>query len=217
MPRTARVVFAGVALHIVQRGVNRARVFFRERDYADYLSLLMSAARQSGCSIHAYCLMPNHVHLLATPDSPRSCAAMMKRLNQRYGQRINAGAARTGTLWEGRFYSGLVDTERYALACYRYIELNPVRAALAGTPRDYRWSSYRCNAEGRFDPLVSHHFSYVALEPDADGRRLAYRQLFDTALEPSVIDDIRRATRGGYRVGEQRPRRGRRRRGAGSS
>jgi putative transposase len=197
-------------MHLVQRGVNRERVFFRERDYADYLGLLTLAARQSGCSIHAFCLMPNHVHLLVTPGHSASCAALMKQVNQRYGQRLNHSKARTGTLWEGRSYSALVDTERYALACYRYIELNPVRAMMVSAPRDYRWSSYRSNAEGRFDPLVTRHLSYLALEADSERRCSLYRSLFDTALEQSVIDEIRKATRGGYRVGEQRPKRGRR-------
>jgi putative transposase len=142
---------------------------------------------------------------------------MMKQVNQRYGQWRNHAAARTGTLWEGRFYSALIDTERYALACYRYVELNPVRAALAGTPRDYRWSSYRCNAEGRFDPVVSQHFTYTSLDASPERRRAAYQELFAFALEQSVIDEIRKATRGGYRVGERRPRRGRRPRGANTS
>jgi putative transposase len=197
-------------MHVVQRGVNREPCFFRERDYADYLALLAAAGRQWSCSIHAYCLMTNHVHLLVTPHHASACARMMKQVNQRYGQRLNSSKARTGTLWEGRFYSALVDTERYALACYRYIELNPVRAVMVSTPRDYRWSSYRSNAEGRFDPLVTPHLSYLALEAGSERRCSLYRSLFDTALEQSVIDEIRKATRGGYRVGEQRPKRGRR-------
>lgn len=197
-------------MHLVQRGVNREPCFFRERDYADYLALLAAAGRQSSCSIHAYCLMTNHVHLLVTPHHASACARMMKQVNQCYGQRLNNSKARTGTLWEGRFHSALIDTERYALACYRYIELNPVRAMMVSSPRDYRWSSYRSNAEGRFDPLLTRHPSYLALEAESERRCSLYRSLFDTALEQSVIDEIRKATRGGYRIGEQRPKRGRR-------
>lgn len=209
MPRGPRLVLPDVPLHLVQRGVNRQPCFFAPRDYADYLRLLSVFADQYGCVVHAYCLMTNHVHLLLTPRDPGACARMMKQLNQCYVQRLNKAVGRTGTLWEGRFHSSVVATERYVLTCYRYIELNPERAGLVGHARDYQWSSYRANAEGEENPLVSVHSTYQALGDTSTGRTAAYRALFDLALSDTDAEAIRKATRGGYRIGEERRRRGR--------
>ena len=210
MPRGPRLVLPGVALHLVQRGVNRQPCFFAPRDYADYLRLLAVFAAESGCALHAYCLMTNHVHLLLTPHHAGACARMMKQLNQRYVQRLNNAAGRSGTLWQGRFHSSVVASERYALACYRYIESNPVRAGLVDKPRDYYWSSYRANAECDPDSVLAAHQAYRALGPSRGARAAAYRELFDVRLPESELELIRKATRGGYRVGEHRPPRGRR-------
>jgi putative transposase len=136
----------------------------------------------------------------------------MKQLNQCYVQRLNKSAGRSGTLWEGRFHSGLVGSDGYALACYRYIELNPVRAGIVRYPGHYRWSSYRSNAEGAFDSLLSAHATYVALSDSPERRSFAYRALFDYGLPEAEMDEIRKATRGGYRIGERRRPRGRPRR-----
>jgi putative transposase len=209
MPRGARVVLPDIALHLVQRGINRGPCFFSERHYADYLELLACFAKQFGCSIHAYCLMTNHVHLLLTPHHRGACARVMKQLNQCYVQRLNKSAGRTGTLWEGRFHSGLVASDGYALACYRYIELNPVRAGIVAYPGDYRWSSYRSNAEGAFDSLLSAHATYAALSESPERRGFAYRAMFDYGLQETEMQEIRKATRGGYRIGERRRPRGR--------
>src|SRR6267142_2827173 len=126
MPRVARVVVPDVALHIVQRGHDRAPCFFDEDDYLSYLVALGTYAARFHCAVHAYCLMTNHVHLLLTPSAQPGCALLMKHLAQRHSKRINAKQGRTVSLWEGRFHSGLVATDEYAVACYRYIELNPV-------------------------------------------------------------------------------------------
>jgi len=201
MPRTARLVIPGVALHVRQRGHNRERCFFGDGDYALYLGLLGYFAREHACTVHAYCLMTNHVHLLVTPQSAQGCALMMKFLAQCYTQHVNRARDRTGSLWDSRFRSCLVTTERYALACYRYVELNPVNARMVEHPRDYRWSSYRVNAEGEPDPLVRPHPAYPGVAN--------YGRLFDDALDPLVVDDIRKATNGGFAAGSIRPRRGR--------
>lgn len=198
-----------VPLHIVQRGVNRQPCFFAPRDYADYLRLLCVFADVHGCRVHAYCLMTNHVHLLVTPQKQDSCARLMKQLNQRYVQRLNKAAGRSGTLWEGRFHSSVVGTERYILACYRYIELNPVRAGLVTHARDYRWSSYFANAEGEADPIISEHPTYRALDESAQARCHVYRALLDAGVDEVEVQAIRKATRGGYRVGDERRARGR--------
>ena len=152
--------------------------------------------------------MTNHVHLLVTPQEEQSCALMMKFVAQCYTQHVNRARDRTGSLWEGRFRSCLVNSDRYVLACYRYVELNPVSAGMVGHARDYRWSSYQANAEGGCDSLVEPHPAYPGVT--------AYRALLDSELERSLIDDIRKATNGGYATGVMRNRRGRQMRKLGS-
>jgi putative transposase len=208
MPRAARLVIPEVALHLVQRGVDRGDCFFAEAHYRDYLRLISAHAEEYRCSVHAYCLMTNHVHLLMTPHERGACARLMKQVNQCYVQRLNYAWGRTGTLWEGRFRSALVDSHFYALICYRYIELNPVRAGMVAHPRDYPWSSYRANAEPTPDPIVSPHATYAALGDCPSSRAAAYRELFACSPRETDIQEIRKATRGGYRIGETRPPRG---------
>jgi putative transposase len=203
------LVVPDVAVHVVQRGNNRSPCFFRPHDYRTYLRYLHHFAARYGCSIHAYCLMTNHVHLLMTPESARSCALLMKHLGQCYVQTVNMSLGRSGTLWEGRYRSCLVPSETYALACYRYIELNPVRAGMVATPEDYPWSSFRANAAGQADALLSAHAVLETLGVDVIHRRAAYRAMFNTPLETSVLEEIRKATRNGHRLGTPRKRRGR--------
>jgi putative transposase len=152
--------------------------------------------------------MTNHVHLLVTPADAAGCALFMKHLAQRHSKRINARLARTGTLWEGRFYSALVTSDEYALACYRYIEHNPVRAGMVDHAAHYRWSSYGANIQVDRDGLVRPHPAYLALGGDQASRTSAYQALCETPLQDDVLDDIRRATRSGHRVGTPRKPRG---------
>ncbi|MDB5936693.1 MAG: transposase, partial [Massilia sp.] len=149
MARAPRPVLPDVPLHITQRGNNRLNCFFGEIDYLVYLELLRAAAQDASCDLHAYVLMTNHVHLLITPKDERGPASLMKSLGERYVQYVNRRYARTGTLWEGRYHSCLVQSERYLMVCQRYIELNPVRAMLADNPARYQWSSFLCNAYGK--------------------------------------------------------------------
>jgi putative transposase len=209
MPRLARVVIPDVSLHVVQRGHNRRDCFFAEDDHLAYLAYLREFAGRFDCSIHAYCLMTNHVHLFMTPHAPEACALVMKYTGQYYVSRINKRLERSGTLWEGRFYSCLVTSEAYALACYRYIELNPVEAGMVQHARDYRWSSYSKNVVGSTDDFLIPHAAYAALGSETATRTNAYAALLDQPLERSVIDEIRKATRGGYVVGSRRKPRGR--------
>ena len=140
MPRRARLAIAGVPLHLIQRGNNRTACFFAEEDYALYLDHLTELAPKFDCRIHAYVLMTNHVHLLLTPRTATGASSLMKHLGQRYVQYINRTYRRSGTLWEGRFRSCIAREERYVLACYRYIEANPVRAAMvADRPGQDKW------------------------------------------------------------------------------
>ena len=209
MPRTARAVVPGTALHVIQRGNNRGRCFFRDSDRAAYLGYLRRFASPCGCLVHAYCLMSNHVHLLVTPQTADACALLMKQLGQHYVQYVNRSHGRTGTLWEGRFRSCVAESERYVLACYRYIELNPVRAGIVSRPREYPWSSYRANAQGEGDGLLAPHPAYLALSDSNVPRLRQYRGLFDGALDARLIDEIRSATRNGRILGEARNPRGR--------
>ncbi len=128
MPRKPRFALPGVPQHVIQRGHNRGFCFFAEDDYRLYLDLLKEAADRNGCRIHAYVLMTNHVHLLATPAGAHGISHMMQHLGRKYVRCINSLYGRSGTLWEGRFKASLVDSDAYLLKCMRYIELNPVRA-----------------------------------------------------------------------------------------
>ena len=148
MPRRARLSIPGIPWHIIQRGNNRSVCFYAEEDYRLNLHYLEEFSAKFGCVVHAYVLMTNHAHLLLTPQRADSAALLMKSLGQRYVQYINHTYHRSGTLWVGRFRSCLTQTEDYVLACYRYIELNPVRAGMVVRPQDYRWSSYHANALG---------------------------------------------------------------------
>lgn len=204
MPRRARILLPGVAAHLIQRGNNRCACFYAEEDYRLYLDHLTEAAETHGCAIHAYCLMTNHVHLLLTPQRADSAGRLMKALGQRYVQYVNRTYGRSGTLWEGRFRSGLMQDDGYVLACYRYIELNPVRAGMVAHPAEYPWSSYRANAQGEQDKMTTRHPLYDALGGDTALRSAAYRDLFRHALDPDLVDDIRRAANGNFALGDAR-------------
>lgn len=142
-------------------------------DQALYLSYLGEFSAKFECLVHAYCLMPNQVHLLMTPPSAAACAAMMRDLGQRYVRYFNRRYARTGTLWEGRFRSCVTDSAHYVLACYRYIELNPVRAGIAPRPESYEWSSHAINIGRRSNALIAPHVEFLALGSDAETRSRA--------------------------------------------
>ena len=163
MSRPPRLELPGVPLHVIQRGNNRAACFFGEVDRRFYLQCLAKSAARTDCAIHAYVLMTNHVHLLVTPGAPGSAAAMLQDIGRRYVRVINTIHGRTGTLWEGRFKSSLVDTERYLLTCHRYIELNPVRAGLAAHPSAYPWSSHAHYAAGKSNNLITEHAAFRGL------------------------------------------------------
>ena len=198
MPRRARLRLAGMPLHIVQRGNNRTACFFNEQDYRFYLGNLQSLAASLGCAVHAYVLMTNHVHLLATPANAGAVTGLMRDLGQRYVQYFNGRHERSGTLWEGRFRSCIAESARYVLACYRYIELNPVRARMVDYPSGYIWSSYAINSGMRSDPFIAPHSEYTALASEAESRFMAYRRLFDGNLDPALQQAIRDSTNSGY-------------------
>lgn len=204
MPRRSRIIVPDIPLHIIQRGNNRQACFFVDQDYLSYLEWLQEYAKSSDCSIHSYVLMTNHVHLLLTPRHPHSAGDLMKRLGQRYVQYINRTYNRSGTLWEGRFRSSIVQQEEYLFTCQRYIEMNPVRAEMVKHPGEYRWSSYRINGQGEKSDVITPHFLYQDIGNTARERQMAYRELFRHKLEPGEIDKIRKATNGNFALGTDR-------------
>ena len=201
MPRRPRIILPNVPQHIIQRGNNRSVCFYADEDYVRYLDWLKEYAGKTNCQIHAYVLMTNHVHLLASTSTTEAIGAMMKALGQRYVQYINRSYKRSGTLWEGRFKSCPTQAEAYLLACQRYIELNPVRANIVQHPAEYKWSSYQANAQGADTEIIKPHALYKALGADAQTRQVAYRELFRYELDPGTIDQIRTATNGNYALG----------------
>jgi putative transposase len=203
MPRRPRLRLAGVPLHIIQRGNDRAACFLQDSDRLVYLAQLALVARRFECSVHAYVLMTNHVHLLVTPGDHDSASLMMKHLGQRYVQYFNRAHDRSGTLWEGRFKSCLIHSEAYLLACHRYIELNPVRAGLVSAPGDYPWSSFGANAGGEELSFLVTHDELQHLGATPVQRSAAYRALFEDHLDPAVIGAIRDATNGNVVLGDR--------------
>jgi putative transposase len=201
MPRQPRLVLPGIAVHVIQRGNDRNPCFKGASDHMAYLAHLRELADKLECAIHAYCLMTNHVHLLLTPAHSGGCTALMRDLGQRYVQYFNRIHGRTGTLWEGRYRSSVTESARYVLACYRYIELNPVRAGMVIHPSGYPWSSYRVNSGKYGDPLITPHPDFLALGTEPARRQEAYLALFEQALEASTVNAIRDATNGGYPLG----------------
>jgi putative transposase len=198
MARRLRLILPGVAVHVIQRGVNRGACFRADVDYLVYLSNLRSLAAKHGCAVHAYCLMTNHVHLLLTPSAATSCTRLMRDLGQRYVPYFNSRHGRTGTLWEGRFRSCIVESARYVMACYRYIELNPMRAGMVSHPAGYLWSSYAVNSGARSDPSISPHPEFLALATDPQKCHVSYRALFGEGIDEALLQAIRDATNTGY-------------------
>ena len=192
MPRRPRLVVPHIPLHIIQRGNNRNNCFFCDSDYLTFKSMLRESARDAKCSVHAYVLMTNHVHLLVTPEEVSSPAKMMKWVGERYVQYVNSRYERVGTLWQGRYRSCLVGDDAYLTVCHRYIELNPVRAGLVSHPAEYRWSSYRSNAIGMDDPIVTRHSVFE--NGDEIIRQQRYQSLFKHVLDEKTVAQVRHAT-----------------------
>ena len=201
MPRVPRLSLPGFPLHIVQRGNNRQAVFFHQSGYSYYLDKLFESAKLYDVSVHAFVCMTNHVHILVTPAEKYGVSQMMQRLGSLYSATINALYDRTGSLWEGRFKSSLIDSDRYCLACYRYIEMNPVRAGMVEHPADYRWSSYRSNALGDRAYPLELHAEWLALGNTRRQRRKRYSDLVDEQLDPELLERVRYGVRKGLPTG----------------
>jgi putative transposase len=191
MPRPSRLNLPGMPQHVVQRGNNRQACFHSRSDYLLYLSLLHRSSEKHNCQVHAYVLMPNHVHLLLTPDKGDGVSLLFRDMGRDYVRGFNKRYERTGTLWDGRFRSSLIENDKYLLACYRYIELNPVRAGIVKDPSSYEWSSFRANGLGRNNSLLTPHRTWMALGTDNADRRSRYLNLFTREVSDQVISRIR--------------------------
>jgi putative transposase len=191
MPNARRFHAPGFPQHVVQRGNDRQPCFRHVDDFNEYLARLALASKKYDVAVHAYVLMPNHVHLLATPAAMDGVARVMQAVGSAYVRSFNARHARTGTLWDSRYFSSVVGEDDYFWNCQRYIELNPVRAAIVARPESYRWSSHMRNAFGHPDRVVTPHHMYVALARQARDAPKAYRKMFGRDVESAAILAIR--------------------------
>lgn len=201
MPRRPRASLPGVAEHIIQRGNNRQAIFGSNADMKAYINWLKEYAQEFEVSIHTWVLMTNHVHLLCTPSDSHGISLMMQSLGRRYVMYFNRRYQRTGTLWEGRFRSCLVQEETYLMHLYHYIELNPLRAGMVQDPAEYSWSGYQCNGLGRTSDLVTPHPLYLALGKAPIERQQNYRSLLRNIMTEKQIIKIRDASNKGQALG----------------
>ena len=204
MARLPRLYLPGCAQHIIQRGNNREACFYDDVDYQAYLSFLQDSADKYQVAIHAFVLMTNHVHLLITPGNEKGASRLMQAQGRKYVQYFNHTYDRTGTLWEGRYKSTLVDSESYLLTVYRYIELNPVRADMVSHASEYPWSSYRCNALGKEIQLITPHVEYLSMGHSGEERQKTYRSLFKGRMAARDLSAIRDATNKSWVLGDDR-------------
>lgn len=202
--RRPRLELPGVPLHITHRGVNRAGTFLDDDDHAVYLQALQIAAQAQTVAVHGYVLMTNHVHLLVSAELPGAVSRMMQAVGRRYVRAFNAKYRRTGTLWEGRYKSCLIDSDRYLLTCLRYIELNPVRAAMVERPWQHRWSSVHVHLGLRPYSRITPHAGYLALGIDPESRATAYRALLLEPLTDGVLGAVREHLRQERALGSPR-------------
>jgi REP-associated tyrosine transposase len=202
MARRERLFTRGMALHVTQRGNNRIATFRKPSDYEAFLLFLGLTTRRYRLQLHAYALMPNHFHLIVTPESPEQLSRSMQSLGRRYVRFFNDRYERTGTLWEGRYRTAVIANDRYWLACLRYVEMNPVRAGLVASPQLYRWSSYRAHALGTANDLLAPHALYEGLGNSPDRRQQAWRRICGQAVTDDQLEALRKSIQNGFVVGE---------------
>ena len=191
MRSARRFNLPAVPQHVVQRGHSRELCFLLEADYSEYLRRLAAASKRFAVAVHAYVLMTNHVHLLVTPESADGVGKLMQSVGGGYVRSFNSRHGRSGTLWDGRYFSSLIGSDAYFWNCHRYIELNPVRAGIVDRPGAYRWSSYARNAHGKTDCVVTPHASYLSLASKLSDVAARYREMFAVELADAAIGEIR--------------------------
>jgi putative transposase len=202
MARLPRLTLPGCPHHVIQRGNNRQAIFASSADHQTLLDLLYENAKKFEVAIHAYVLMGNHFHLLVTPQTLAGLPQMMQAVGRRYVRYFNDTQQRSGTLWEGRYKSTLIQAERYLLACMAYIDLNPVRAGLVAQPRDYPWSSHGHYTGQCIDRLITPHALFWALGNTPFAREAAYAQLVQAGISPVQQTALTDAALQGWALGE---------------
>ncbi|MBM4348463.1 MAG: transposase [Deltaproteobacteria bacterium] len=195
MPRIARIVGVGFPHHIIQRGNNRERVFTVSADYEKYLSFLLKYSEEKETAVLAYCLMPNHTHLLVKPEKEEALPKMMQGITLSYSKYFNGENGRTGRLWECRYYSSVIDADSYLWAVIKYIENNPVRAGIVQRPEDYSYSSAKAHILGKKDPLLKEPLFNISELNE-------YREFIRSEQEKKVVEEIRKQTRSGKPLGD---------------
>ncbi len=203
MARLARLTLPGYPHHVIQRGNNRQAIFSAPADHQMLLALLHESAQKFGVAVHAYVLMTNHFHLLATPETDEGLPLMMQAVGRRYVRYFNDVQGRSGTLWEGRYRSTLIQTDRYLLACMAYIDLNPVRAGIVRESKDYAWSSHAHYIGQRNDKIVSPHSLFWTLGNTPFAREAAYAELVAAGVTPAQQADLTRSVLSGWALGEK--------------
>jgi putative transposase len=201
VPRQPRCFLPGLSCHITQRGNNRSLIFRAPSDYDVFLIILRHASERHAVPIHAYALMPNHIHLMVTPGSATALPRAMQAVGRRYVQYFNRRYGRSGGLWEGRYRPAHVHDERYWLTCMRYVELNPSRGGLVASPEQYQWSSYAHHAFGKPDRLITEHFLYTALGSSPKVRQGAWREICGQQITSEHLECIRRSIWAGFVLG----------------
>ena len=191
MARLPRIDVPGVPQHLIIRGNNRSTLFRDDADRCVFLHEVEKALQACACDLHAYVLMTNHVHLLATGHLAGELSEMMQRVGRKFARLVNLRWSRTGTLFEGRFRSSLIQSEAYLFTCMRYVELNPVRAGMVRHPKEYGWSSYRQNAGGQPAELLTPHGLYLQLGATPEARGTAYRALVASGISDEELERIR--------------------------
>jgi len=204
MPRKPRFFLPNVPVHMMIRGNSRQPVFAEDEDYFTYQNCLRGASDLYDCSIHAYVLMTNHIHLLVSAGETANISKLSQAVGRKYVPYFNHKYGKSGTLWEGRFKANSVESEYYLLACYRYIELNPVRASMVDQCGEYAWSSYHANANGQKDLMITPHPVYLHLGKNKSQRQVAYRALFKDSLNESLITEIQQTTQTGTPLGSDK-------------
>lgn len=204
MARLPRYTIINQPQHILLRARAEQQVFFEEQDYQYFHDCLEAAAYNYRLKVHAYVLMPDHVHILASPGNKDSVSRTVQSIGRNYVQYFNECYGGSGTLWEGRYRATVLDDKQYLLTCCRYIELNPVRAGLVKSPSKYQWSSHAHNARGEIDEMITRHREYQRLGSTDAERMRAYRALFKPKLPAKTVEAITAATVKGWALGDSR-------------
>lgn len=201
MARLPRLTVPGYPHHVILRGNNRQAIFLDDGDFRTFLTLLGEHAQTAKVAVHAYALMPNHLHLLLTPEAAPGLPILMQALGRRYVQHFNRRHRRTGTLWEGRYRATLVDSDHYLLRCMAYLDLNPVRAGIVGQAADYLWSSHGHYVGLRHDPLITPHALAWALGNTPFAREAAYAALVRQGLSTDEQRELTESALKGWVLG----------------